>query len=66
MISTTRWWTRQPAGSQVHMPAPIWRTSPALTISLCEIASASLGGCFSVGSRNWDRRVIVAGRVGGA
>ncbi len=50
-IATTRWCTRQPAGSHVHMPAPIWRISPARTISLCEIASASAGACFSVGSR---------------
>src|SRR5271167_901184 len=58
MIATARWWTRHPAGSHVHMPAPIWRISPALTISLCEIASASAGGCFSVGRRYSERRVI--------
>src|SRR5438128_562442 len=40
------------------MPAPIWRIRPARTISLCEIASASAGGCFSVGRRYSDRRVI--------
>src|SRR5271166_3780438 len=57
MIPTTRWCTRQPAGSHVHMPAPICLTRPALTISLCEIASASAGGCFSVGSRYPERRV---------
>ena len=33
------------------MPVPICLTSPARTISLCEIASASAGACFSVGSR---------------
>src|SRR3984893_14756455 len=50
--------TRQPAGSHVHIPAPICRISPARTINLCEIASASAGGSFSVGSRYSDRRVI--------
>src|ERR1700677_1318206 len=59
MIPTTRWCTRQPAGSHVHIPAPICLTRPALTISLCEIASASAGGCFSVGSRYSDKRGIV-------
>ena len=47
------------------MPAPIWRTSPARTISLCEIASASAGACFSVGSRYSDRRVIGRAERGG-
>ena len=51
MMPTTRWCTLHPAGSQVHMPAPIWRIRPARTISLCEIASASPGASFSVGSR---------------
>jgi hypothetical protein len=31
-------------------------------MSLCETASASAGGCFSVGSRYSERRVIVCGR----
>ena len=51
MIDTTRWCTRQPAGSHDHRPAPTWRMSPARTISLCESASASDGASFSVGSR---------------
>ena len=48
-ICTTFWCTRQPAGSQVHSPAPSWRTSPARTMSLWESASASAGGSRSVG-----------------
>ena len=55
-ICTTFWWTRQPAGNHVHRPAPSWRTRPARTRSLWETASASAGGCRSVGSRSWDRR----------
>jgi hypothetical protein len=50
-ICTTRWWTRQPAGSHDHSPAPTWRISPARTISLCETASASAGGSRSVGRK---------------
>src|SRR3954470_12936410 len=56
------WCTRQPAGSQLHSPAPPWRASPARTISLCESASASAGGCFSVGRKRFDWRVSMAGR----
>ncbi len=50
-ISTIRWWTRHPAGSHDHSPEPTWRISPARTISLCEIASASAGGSRSVGRK---------------
>ena len=62
------WWTRQPAGSQLHSPAPTCRASPARTSSLCEIASASAGGCFSVGRNSCVWRVTMAGRnrIGGA
>ena len=38
-------------GHPDHRPVPTWRTSPARTSSLCDSASASAGGCFSVGSR---------------
>ena len=49
------------------MPAPSWRISPARTISLCDFASASAGGSFSVGSRyrrggSWVARGSVAWR----
>src|SRR3954469_10591872 len=54
MCSAFRW-ARQPAGRNVHSPAPSWRTRPARTISLCDSASASAGACFSVGSREGDR-----------
>src|SRR3954454_6404470 len=56
-ICAAFWCTRQPAGSQLHRPAPTWRTSPARTMSLCERASASAGACFSVGRTSWDWRV---------
>src|SRR5215218_8020806 len=46
------------------MPAPSWRTRPARTISLCEIASASAGASFSVGSRYPLWRVIAASLFG--
>ena len=45
------------------MPVPSWRISPARTISLCEIASASAGASFSVGSRYALRRVIARERI---
>src|SRR5688572_27634269 len=52
-FSITRW----PAGSQVQSPAPSWRTKPARTISLCEIASASAGSSRSVGMKYPESRV---------
>src|SRR5690349_5275298 len=58
MTCSIRWCTRQPAGMNVHSPVPTWRTSPARTISLCEGASASAGGCFSVGRGYRERRVM--------
>src|SRR5690349_11928139 len=57
---STFWCTRQPAGIHDHRPVPTCRTSPARTSSLCDSASASAGGCFSVGSRYWLSRVIGA------
>jgi hypothetical protein len=42
---------RQPAGRNVHIPAPSRRIRPARTINLCEIASASDGSSFSVGRK---------------
>src|SRR3954464_3231120 len=66
-ICAAFWCTRQPAGSQLHSPAPTCRARPARTISLCESASASAGGCFSVGRKRFDWRVSMAGRnrIGG-
>ncbi len=60
MIASTFWITRRPAGRYVHMPAAIWRISPARTISLWLRASASCGGSLRVGSRYEESRVMGA------
>src|SRR5215212_11334208 len=46
--------TRHPAGSHDHRPLPTWRMSPARTMSLCDVASASAGGSRSVGRKRSD------------
>src|SRR4051794_37594466 len=56
-ICTTFWCTRQPAGSQLQRPAPVWRTMPARTSSLWLSASASAGASRSVGMKAWLSRV---------
>src|SRR5438477_12539317 len=60
-ICTTFWCTRQPAGSQLHKPAPVWRTMPARTSSLWLSASASAGASRSVGMKARLSRVTAAG-----
>src|SRR5882672_6945491 len=41
------------------MPAASWRTSPARSISLWEMASASAGSSRSVATNDFARRILV-------
>src|SRR5207253_4839959 len=56
-ICSTLRWTRHPAGRNVHRPEASWRIMPARTSSLCDSASASAGGSFTVGRKYELRRV---------
>ena len=53
MICSTLRWARQPAGSQVHNPAPTWRASPARTVSRWDTASASAGASWWWAGSSW-------------
>ena len=64
MISCTRFLTRQPSGSHVHMPAPTCLTMPARTSSLWLSATASPGASRSVGRRYRVARTVTASSAG--